>query len=94
MDLSYTVAAELGRGRRQHDERANLLADDSLRVWAFLSARSAGRVAILADNAGSELLADLALADPLSAAGRSAVRIGADGAGDRQRRRQLQAPLG
>jgi hypothetical protein len=68
MDLSYTVAAELGRGRRQHDERANLLADDSLRVWAFLSARSAGRVAILADNAGSELLADLALADLLLSA--------------------------
>ncbi len=68
IDLSYAAAAELGRQRRDHDERANLLVDDTARVWEFLSARSAGRVAILADNAGSELLTDLVLADFLLSA--------------------------
>ena len=68
MDLSYAAAAELARGRRLHDEGANLLSDASARICAFLSARPAARVAILADNAGSEFLADLVLADFLLSA--------------------------
>jgi hypothetical protein len=63
MDLSYAAAAELARGPHRHDERTNLLADDSALVTSYLSARPGGRIAILADNAGSELLADLVLSD-------------------------------
>ncbi|MCD6291489.1 MAG: protein-glutamate O-methyltransferase family protein [Anaerolineae bacterium] len=64
-DLSYNVAAQLGEDARMGDERANLLADDSARVWEHLQARRPGRIAIIADNAGTELLMDLALADSL-----------------------------
>ncbi len=63
IDLSYAVSAQIGRAARLEDERANLLVDDAGRVWDFLRARPRRRVAIIADNSGTELLMDLALAD-------------------------------
>jgi uncharacterized protein with ATP-grasp and redox domains len=63
IDLSYAVSAQVGRAARLEDERANLLVDDAGRVWDFLRERPRCRVAILADNSGTELLMDLALAD-------------------------------
>ncbi len=62
VDLSYKVAMEVGRADRPEDERKNLLVDDSSHVWEFLQ-EAPRRVAIIADNAGTELLMDLALAD-------------------------------
>jgi uncharacterized protein with ATP-grasp and redox domains len=63
VDLSYRVAAAHGRTERLEDERANLLVDDSARVWQFLHAAPRRRLAIVEDNAGTELLMDLALVD-------------------------------
>ncbi len=62
-DLSYMVAAHLGGIADAAGERSNLLADDTPTVWRSLSERPARRVIVLCDNAGTELLADLALAD-------------------------------
>lgn len=66
-DLSYMVAAHLSGMADAAGERANLLADDTPRVWRFLVERPPRRIAIICDNAGTELLADLALADFLLA---------------------------
>ncbi len=60
-DLSYNVAAQIGNASRLEDERSNLLVDDTAHVWEFLRARPRRRIAIIADNAGTELLNDLAL---------------------------------
>jgi hypothetical protein len=53
----------------------DLVVDDSERIWATLrpatADRPAGRVCLVADNAGRELLADLLLADELLAGGRA-----------------------
>ncbi len=82
-DLSYMVAAHLGGTANAADERQNLLADDTEAVWEFLRAggaaqssrdrRSRGpgvpRLAVIADNAGTELLMDLALVNGLLADG-------------------------
>jgi len=61
-DLSYNVAAQVGRAARLEDERSNLLVDDTDRVWSHL-AQDSYRVAVITDNAGTELLMDLALVD-------------------------------
>lgn len=62
-DLSYTVAAHLSATAATAREADNLLADDSAAIWRHLLDRSSGRVAVIADNAGTELLMDLALID-------------------------------
>lgn len=62
-DLSYTVAAHLGATAAPEQERSNLLVDDSVAVWEHILAREGGRFGIIADNAGTELLMDAALAD-------------------------------
>jgi hypothetical protein len=62
-DLSHEVAAQLGRPTGASEERANLLVDDTLVLWDFLQTRRCRRLAILADNAGTELLMDLLLVD-------------------------------
>ncbi len=62
-DLSYNVAAQVGQARQLEDERPNLLVDDSGRVWEYLHAQPRHRLTIITDNAGTELLMDLALAD-------------------------------
>jgi uncharacterized protein with ATP-grasp and redox domains len=71
-DLSYTVAAHLGTLATPGAERANLLVDDSTAIWRALQANAGGRVAILADNAGTELLMDVALLDFLLCTGLAA----------------------
>jgi hypothetical protein len=65
-DLSYEVATQ--RGSKQ-EESSNLLVDDSERVWRYLKQRPDRRLAIITDNAGTELLFDLALADFLLSEG-------------------------
>jgi uncharacterized protein with ATP-grasp and redox domains len=65
MDLSYPVVAQFGRTVPASRGGDGLLVDESDRVWRHLSARRCRRLAILADNAGSEIAADLALADLL-----------------------------
>ncbi|MEW5719590.1 MAG: damage-control phosphatase ARMT1 family protein [Chloroflexota bacterium] len=57
---AQTFAARSEQSRR--DERANLLVDDSARVWEFLRG-ARGRVDFICDNAGAELCFDLALVD-------------------------------
>jgi hypothetical protein len=68
-DLSYTVAAHLGATAAPGHERSNLLVDDGAAIWRRLQASAGGRVAILADNAGTELLMDVALIDFLLCTG-------------------------
>ena len=68
-DLSYTVAAHLGATAAPGRERSNLLVDDGAAIWRHLQASAGGRVAILADNAGTELLMDVALLDFLLCTG-------------------------
>jgi uncharacterized protein with ATP-grasp and redox domains len=63
VDLSYNVAQHIAPAASLEDERAHLLVDDTQRVWSALSARPGGAVAVITDNAGSELLMDLALVD-------------------------------
>ncbi len=63
LDLSHTVAMAMGRSEGYEDERGNLLVDDSGALWDYLRAHPPRTLAILLDNAGTELLADLALAD-------------------------------
>jgi len=62
-DLSYNVAAQVGHAARHEDERANLLVDDTHQVWEYLTQKPGRHVGIITDNAGTELLMDLALAD-------------------------------
>jgi uncharacterized protein with ATP-grasp and redox domains len=64
-DLSYEVASRFGRPTGARDEGSNLLVDDTARLWDFLRTGRCRQLAILADNAGTELLMDLALADYL-----------------------------
>lgn len=69
VDLSYSLAAHLGATSDPGQERKNLLADDSQALWDFLQSRGGGRIALITDNAGTELLMDLALSDFLLASG-------------------------
>lgn len=65
-DLSYRAVAERAKGVPDIvRERQNLLIDDTPRAVATLSGGRHRRVDIIADNAGLELLYDLALADAL-----------------------------
>lgn len=68
-DLSYTVAAHLGGAAAPHEEVGNLLIDDTATLWRHLTGARCGAVAILTDNAGTELVMDLVLADLLLAEG-------------------------
>ncbi len=62
-DLSYMVAAHLGATTGPEAERDNLLVDDGQAVLWHLLGRDGGKVGIITDNAGTELLMDVALAD-------------------------------
>ncbi|MFE7563535.1 damage-control phosphatase ARMT1 family protein [Kitasatospora sp. NPDC057500] len=66
-DLSFQITAEAG-GSIVSD----LVADDSESLWAELERAQGGRVCIIADNAGRELLPDLVLVDHLLASGLAA----------------------
>lgn len=72
VDLSYEVSAQVGKATRLEDERINLLVDDAWRVWDFVSAQPRPRWIIITDNAGTELLMDLAFADFLLTSGLAA----------------------
>jgi hypothetical protein len=65
IDLSYEVAVHLVRGGSNGDETANLLVDHSDQVWDQLQAQGDQHPIMIADNAGTELLMDLALVDLL-----------------------------
>lgn len=69
VDLSYSLAAHLGATSDPGQERKNLLADDSQPLWDFLQHRGSSRIALITDNAGTELLMDLAFSDFLLASG-------------------------
>jgi hypothetical protein len=62
-DLSYMVAAHLGATSGPESERDNLLVDDSMRVLAHLLGYDGAKIGIITDNAGTELLMDVALVD-------------------------------
>jgi hypothetical protein len=67
--LSYEVAAHLGRTGPAGDETANLLVDHSEQVWQQLCSGGGQHLIVIADNAGTELLMDLALIDLLLSEG-------------------------
>lgn len=62
-DLSYMVAAHLGATAAPADERRNLLVDDWSDVLVYLAQHEGSKVGIITDNAGTELLMDVVLAD-------------------------------
>ncbi|MFD7449227.1 damage-control phosphatase ARMT1 family protein [Kitasatospora sp. NPDC059827] len=64
-DLSFQLTAEPGSGPAD----ADLLADDSALLRAELQRAGGGRVCVIADNAGRELLPDLVLIDHLLSTG-------------------------
>jgi uncharacterized protein with ATP-grasp and redox domains len=66
-DLSYMVAAHLGATGEPGQERSNLLVDDWAAVLEHLADRDKNKVAIITDNAGTELLIDVVLANFLLA---------------------------
>ena len=66
-DLSYNVASTLGISTHHTDERSNLLVDDTQAVWSKLKSGQDQKVAVITDNAGTELCMDLALVDFLLA---------------------------
>ncbi|PYC77349.1 hypothetical protein C7C46_19115 [Streptomyces tateyamensis] len=66
-DLSFQITAEAGGSIA-----SDLVADDSESLWAELERAECGRVCIIADNAGRELLPDLVLVDHLLASGLAA----------------------
>ena len=68
-DLSYNVANTLGVTGITRDESANLLVDDSTTVLDRLVSSERRRIAVITDNAGTELLMDLALIDELFSGG-------------------------
>ncbi|MCO6451941.1 MAG: protein-glutamate O-methyltransferase family protein [Caldilineales bacterium] len=68
-DLSLPVAAHLGATGHADAERENLLVDDTAKVWEYLERSGGADIVLIADNAGTELLMDLALLDWLLASG-------------------------
>ena len=63
VDLSYNVAGDLARASRPEEDRANLLIDDTPRIWEYLNQKPHSILVLITDNAGTELLMDLALVD-------------------------------
>ncbi|HET6860034.1 MAG TPA: damage-control phosphatase ARMT1 family protein [Streptomyces sp.] len=68
-DLGFQLSAgEAGLGERV----TGLVADDTAALWRLLGDGRPGKVCLVADNAGAELLPDLVLADHLLTTGRAA----------------------
>lgn len=67
-DLGFRISKPYAAARAQVDE---LVVDDSSQIWAHLSAGEPGRVDLIADNAGRELISDLLLVDRLLSTGRA-----------------------
>ncbi|MEU6233681.1 damage-control phosphatase ARMT1 family protein [Kitasatospora sp. NPDC047058] len=66
-DLSFRITADVGG-----PAASDLVADDTAVLWAELARARRGRVCVVADNAGRELLPDLILIDHLLASGLAA----------------------
>ncbi|MEU8922501.1 damage-control phosphatase ARMT1 family protein [Kitasatospora sp. NPDC048545] len=66
-DLSFRMTVE-----KDGVTGSDLIADDSAQLWALLERSGGGRVCVLADNAGRELLPDLVLIDHLLGRGLAA----------------------
>ncbi|WP_354641666.1 damage-control phosphatase ARMT1 family protein [Kitasatospora camelliae] len=66
-DLSFRITAGTGGATA-----SDLLVDDSATLWAELERAGGGRVCVVADNAGRELLPDLVLIDHLLSGGLAA----------------------
>lgn len=58
-------------GSQEREHVADLVVDDSAALWQHLDRGGPGRVCLIADNAGRELLADLVLVDHLLQTGRA-----------------------
>lgn len=69
-DLGFRMSDPRAQGKDQVDD---LVADDSAQLWSLLDASAPGRVHLIADNAGRELVADLVLIDRLLATERAAM---------------------
>lgn len=69
-DLGFRMSDPGAQGKGQVDD---LVADDSAELWRLLDAGNSGRVHLIADNAGRELVADLVLIDRLLATERAAM---------------------
>ncbi len=63
VDLSYNVSLLFGHTVAHHDESANLLVDDTDRVWRSLAREALSHLVLIQDNAGTESLMDLVLID-------------------------------
>ena len=63
IDLSYNVAGDLARASQLEEDRANLVIDDTPRIWEYLTRQPRHTLVLITDNAGTELLMDLALVD-------------------------------
>ncbi len=70
-DLSYDLAAKQG-GTAADSQREHLLHDDTAVIENYLRAHSGAEIAFIMDNAGTELVMDLALIDWLLATGAAA----------------------
>jgi len=62
-DLTHNIANQVGSLAQLERERSKLLVDDTRPTWELLRQKPPGGLVIITDNAGTELLADLALAD-------------------------------
>ncbi|HEY3291793.1 MAG TPA: damage-control phosphatase ARMT1 family protein, partial [Anaerolineae bacterium] len=62
-DLSYNVANDLKLGDSSHDETTNLIVNDAPKTIEWLLSGRCKHLAMIADNAGTELYMDLALID-------------------------------
>lgn len=67
-DLSFQITAGAA-GAAGTTAESDLVADDSAALWAALERAEGGRVCVVADNAGRELLPDLVLIDHLLTGG-------------------------
>ncbi len=67
-DLSFGITLK-GDHERAADLAADLVVDDRPLLWSLIEAAAPGRICLVADNAGRELLPDLVLADHLLARG-------------------------
>jgi hypothetical protein len=59
----YNIARQQEPASTFEHERENLLVDDTGRVWTHLQSRRNDCIALICDNAGTELIFDLALGD-------------------------------
>ena len=62
-DLSNRTVTETARAGLSGQQAHRLLIDDTARIWAYLHNAPPGRVDVITDNSGLELLLDLRLAD-------------------------------